>query len=127
MYMVAQICVRVHLHAGTTCVTNPVRKLHLLKNRLTVQIKFQCMILILKVHRKTLGQLRCSSIFRTTYLPPNALGGDSAALDVGFRRTIMRIYSALPQEWHSSSHKTTLKKSGRSWSLGISSYAMTGQ
>ncbi|GFY11728.1 uncharacterized protein TNCV_1529201 [Trichonephila clavipes] len=31
MYMVAQTCVREHDHAGTTCVTNPVRKLHLLK------------------------------------------------------------------------------------------------
>ncbi|GFW74630.1 uncharacterized protein TNCV_962051 [Trichonephila clavipes] len=31
MYMVAQICVRGHHHAGTTCVTNPARKLYLLK------------------------------------------------------------------------------------------------
>ncbi|GFW16327.1 hypothetical protein TNCV_4264921 [Trichonephila clavipes] len=36
-YMVVQICVRGQHHAGTTCVKNPVRKLHLLKNRLTVQ------------------------------------------------------------------------------------------
>ncbi|GFX65116.1 uncharacterized protein TNCV_452541 [Trichonephila clavipes] len=87
IYMVEQICVQVHHHASTTCVTIPVRKLHVLKNRLTVQIKFPCMILMLKVHRNTLGHLRCSSIFRTTHLPTNALGGDSVVLDVGFNGT----------------------------------------
>ncbi|GFX13381.1 uncharacterized protein TNCV_2191361 [Trichonephila clavipes] len=93
MNMVAQICVRGHHHAGTTCLTYPIRKLYLLKNRLTVQIKFPCMNLMLKVHRNTLGQLRCSSVSRTTHSPTNALGGDSIVLDVGFRGT-NNAYSA---------------------------------
>ncbi|GFV86248.1 retrovirus-related Pol polyprotein from transposon 412 [Trichonephila clavipes] len=42
---------------------------------------------MLKTHRNILGQLRCSSIFRTTRSPTNALGGDSIVLDVGFRGT----------------------------------------
>ena len=73
--MVAQICVRVYHHASTTCVTNPVRKLSLLKNRLTVQIKFSCMIMMLKVHRNTSGQLRCALHILG--------GGDAFVLDVG--------------------------------------------
>ncbi|PRD26974.1 UNVERIFIED_CONTAM: hypothetical protein NCL1_36613 [Trichonephila clavipes] len=100
--MVAQICVWVHHHAGTTGVTIPLRKLHLLKNRLTVQIKFPCMILMLKVHRNILGPLRCSSVFRTTqHSPIYAHGGDSVVLDVGYGGTnnaILCINSALPQE-----------------------------
>ncbi|GFX24798.1 hypothetical protein TNCV_4488891 [Trichonephila clavipes] len=39
------------------------------------------------VHRNIVGQLRCSSIFRTTHSPTNALGDDSVVLDVGFRGT----------------------------------------
>ncbi|GFY15510.1 uncharacterized protein TNCV_1573211 [Trichonephila clavipes] len=85
-----------------------VRKLHLLKNRLTVQVKFPYMILVLKVHRNILDQLRCSSTFRTTH----SLGGDSVVLDVGFEGPIMLILcinSALPRKLHSSNHKTSLK------------------
>ena len=52
-----------------------------------VLVKFLCMVLMLNVHRNTLDQLRCSSIFRTTHSPINLLGGDSVVLDVGFRGT----------------------------------------
>ncbi|GFW50099.1 uncharacterized protein TNCV_1229241 [Trichonephila clavipes] len=80
MYTVAQIYCAGHHHAGTKEASSS-------KKSAMVHIKFPCRILMLKIHRNILSQLRCSSIFRTTHSPTNALGGDSVVLDVGFQGT----------------------------------------
>ena len=121
---------RLNRHAETTCVTNPVRNLSLLKNRLTAQIKFPCMILMLKVHRNTSGQLRCSFIYRTMHSPTNR----------SYYMWIFEGPTMRNSHLRESDHKTLFQKSGfsssvfntklqkskrRSWSPGISSRART--
>ncbi|GFX16325.1 uncharacterized protein TNCV_32001 [Trichonephila clavipes] len=86
MYMVAQICVWENHHAGTTCVTNPIRKLHLKKSA-NGPDEISVYDSDVKCPSKYIEPIKVLFHIPHHTSTDQRNGGDSVVLDVGFRGT----------------------------------------